>query len=102
MSSEAAVPYGITFTFEEGFCAVVVPTSDDLSPIPLRTQLFASSMFRLQGRTLGAYISCLVSLRDGTHVPPWCSVQELELLADSNRNGLLDARVSIDPSKLPM
>lgn len=103
MSNDTAVLYGITYSSDEVFGAVVVPTSDDLlSPEMFRAELFASSMFYQQRRTLNGFRACVVAISDGTSMPPWCTTSKLELLVDTDGNGVLDAHISIDPEKLPL
>ncbi len=102
MSDDTAVLYGITYDFDGGFSAVVVPTADDqLSPLSLRARLFAHSMFYQQQRVLNGFRACVVAISDGTTIPPWCKHTELELLGDTDGNKLLDGLFSIDPEELP-
>ncbi len=99
MSSDTAVPYGITFEFEGSFGAVLVTTVED-NPLR-RLGLFSGTMFQPQGRALNGFAACIIAVRDGEPIPPWCSVTALELVADTDGNGFLDARISIDASRLP-
>lgn len=99
MSDDTAVLYGISYSFDETFCAVVLPTTED--SLPRRQGLFAGTMLQSQGRAINGFAACLIAIRDGQTIPPWCTIGEYELLSDTNGNGLLDARISIDPRKLP-
>jgi hypothetical protein len=99
MSSDTAVPYGTMFSIDGAFFAVVIPTTED--ELPRRQSLFSASMFYAQGRAINGFAACIVALRDGQPIPPWCKVTELELLCDTDGNGFLDARISVDASRLP-
>jgi hypothetical protein len=61
MSDDTAVPYGTSFSFEGGFCAVVVATAEDFQPLDY-TQGFAQAAL------------CLLAIANNGKVPGHCLV----------------------------